>query len=60
VDKNGVNPAGDKVGLHTNDGDVHTVSLFTNGRWTFFTMPTPEDALKLYEALMCVKETEAD
>jgi hypothetical protein len=67
TDQKGVNPAGDEVCLYINDGnyindeeDIHSVTLRTHGMSINLEVSTPEDALKLYEALLKVKEVEAD
>lgn len=54
------NSAGDEVGMHSVGEHYDSISLYTRGKGTYFTMSTPEDAKKLYDALMRVKEIEAD
>jgi hypothetical protein len=63
LDTKDINTAGDEVCMYIGDGDegdIHSVTLRTHGMSINLEVPTPEDARKLYEVLLKVKEVEAD
>lgn len=64
LDNRGVNKAGDEVRLWTGSKeDVerrYSVTMYSLGYAIDFEVSTLEEAKKLYDALMCVQEVEAD